>query len=66
MKQYKTKAKKPLTEAQKQEIAKKKKDNLFKKKIRDTFVNMGFMYFPSANREFKIGHRLVELDYVFI
>ena len=27
---------------------------------------MGFTYFPSVNKEFKIGHRKVELDYIFL
>lgn len=66
MKQRKTKARKPLTEEQKKIQAKKRKDAAFKRKIRDTFSNMGFTYLPSANKEFKIGYRVVELDYVFL
>lgn len=66
MKQPRSKAKRPLTEEQKQALAKKRKDGIFKRKIRDTFGNMGFTYFSTANKEFKIGHRVVELDYVFV
>ena len=55
-----------LTEAQKKERAKKIRDAAFKRKIRDAFINMGFTYFPTAHNEFKIGHRKVELDYVFV
>lgn len=66
MKQRKAKARKLLTEEQKQAQAKKRKDAAFKRKIRDTFSNMGFMYLSSANKELKIGRRVVELDYVFL
>lgn len=66
MKPSKPRKRRPLTEEQKKEQAKKRRDAAFKKKIRDTFCNMGFTYLSSANKEFKIGHRVVELDYVFI
>lgn len=61
----KKKAKK-LTEEQKKELAKKKRDSSFRSKIRRTMVDSGFTYFPTANKEFKIGNRVVELDYLFI
>ena len=36
-----------LTEAQKKDIAKKKKETAFKRKIRTTFTDMGFTYLQS-------------------
>ena len=66
MKKVRAKKKRPLTEEQRLEISRKRKEAAFKRRIRDTFCNMGFTYFSSANKEFKIGHRVVELDYVFI
>lgn len=66
MKRRKVKTKKPLTEEQKKEQIKKRKDTIFKRRIRDTFSNMGFTYLPSANKKFKIGYRDVELDYIFM
>ena len=62
----KKKAKKPLTEEQKKEQARKKKEAAFKRKIKTTFMAAGFSYLPSNGKEFKIGHRVVELDYLFI
>lgn len=55
-----------LTEAQKQEMLIKRRDAAFRKKIRSTFTNMGFVSFSTQNKHFKIGHRIVELDYLFI
>lgn len=55
-----------LTEEQKKELAKKKKDAAFRRKIRNTFGDCGFTYFATANKEFKIGNRVVELDYLFM
>ena len=66
MKSRKAKIKKPLTEEQKKKQIKKRKDTIFKRRIRDTFSNMGFTYLPSAKKEFKIGYRVVELDYIFV
>ena len=57
---------KKLTEEQKKDIAKKKKEAAFRRKIRSTFVDTGFTYFPTVNKEFKIGNRVVELDYLFM
>lgn len=62
----KRKVKKVLTEAQKKELVKKKKEAAFKKKIKTTFVDAGFEYLHTEGKEFKIGHRVVELDYLFI
>lgn len=62
----KQKAKKPLTEAQKADLEKKKKEAAFRRKIRTTFTDAGFSYLSSNGKEFKIGFRVVELDYVFI
>lgn len=61
-----TKKKKVLTEAQKKERLRKRRVSTFRKKIRSTFTNMGFISIPTANKHFKIGHRVVELDYLFI
>ena len=60
------KKKKVLTEAQKKEQIRKRREAAFRKKIRGTFTNMGFISIPTANKHFKIGHRVVELDYLFI
>lgn len=62
----KKKAKKPLTEEQKKEQVRKKKEAAFKRRIRTTFMAAGFSYLPSNGKEFKIGLRVVELDYLFI
>lgn len=57
---------KKMTEEQKQLILKKRRDMAFKKKIRTTFIDSGFTYLRSEGKHFKIGHRVVELDYIFI
>lgn len=62
----KQKAKGLLTEEQKKEQIRKKKEAAFKRKIRTTFMDAGFSYLPSNGKEFKIGFRVVELDYLFI
>lgn len=62
----KRKTKRPLTEEQKKEKLRKRQEMAFRKKIRSTFSNMGFTSIPTTNKEFKIGHRVVELDYLFI
>jgi len=62
----KQKTKKPLTEAQKAGLAKKKKEAAFRRKIKTTFTDAGFSYLSSNGKEFKIGCRAVELDYLFI
>lgn len=60
------KKRKVLTEEQKKEQLRKRREAAFRKKIRSTFTNMGFLSIPTANKHFKIGHRVVELDYLFI
>lgn len=60
------KKKKVLTEEQKKEQLRKRREAAFRKKIRSTFSNMGFVSISTANKHFKIGHRVVELDYLFI
>lgn len=55
-----------LTEEQKLELQKKRKEMAFKKKIRTTFSDAGFTYFSSNNKHFHIGLRVVELDYLFV
>ncbi|MGI6635489.1 MAG: DGQHR domain-containing protein [Christensenellales bacterium] len=60
------KPRKPLTEAQKLDLAKKRKEAAFKRKIRTTFTGAGFTHLRSAGKHFKIGLRVVELDYLFV
>jgi len=55
-----------LTEEQRIAMQKKRKDAAFKKKIRTTFANAGFSSFSTTDKHFSIGHRVVELDYLFI
>lgn len=55
-----------LTEEQKKEIQKKKAEKAFKKKIRTTISGSGFEYFSTEFKEFRIGNRVVELDYLFV
>lgn len=50
----------------KEEKAKRAREVAFRRKIRNTFTDMGFVYLPSANKHFRIGNRVVELDYIFI
>lgn len=64
-----TKKKRPtvkLTEEQKKERNKKRRDAAFRRKIRMTLTNAGFQYFPTTDKHFSIGHRKVELDYLFV
>lgn len=65
MKKTTKKKNKKLTEEQKKDLQKKRKEAAFRRKIRNTIVGMGFTYLSTANKEFKIGYRVVELDYVF-
>lgn len=44
----------------------KRRDAAFRKEIRDSFINAGFVYISTVNKPFVIGRRKVELDYVFI
>ena len=62
----KIKSSRKLTEEQKKEIQKKKAEKTFKKKIRTTISGSGFEYFSTEFKEFKIGNRVVELDYLFV
>lgn len=55
-----------LTEEQRIAMQKKRKDAAFKKKIRTTFANAGFSSFATTDKHFSIGHRVVELDYLFV
>lgn len=57
---------KKLTEEQKIERLKKRKEAEFRKKIRNSFTDAGFIYFPTNYKTFRIGTRDVELDYLFI
>lgn len=58
--------KKRLTPEQKIAQQKKRKDFLFRKKIRSSFADAGFTYFPTVDKHFDIGTRRVELDYLFL
>ena len=64
-KKTKRKARK-LTPEQKLIQKKKRKEAAFRRKIKGSFVDAGFTFFPTVNKEFKIGNRVVELDYVFM
>lgn len=55
-----------LTEEQKQEKLKKRKETEFRRKIRSSFTDAGFVYIPTNYKTFHIGTRDVELDYLFI
>ena len=57
---------KKLTAEQKLEQQKKRKEFAFRKKIRSSFIDAGFTYFPTVDKHFSIGNRIVELDYLFI
>lgn len=58
--------KKKMTEEQRKELQRKRSEAAFRRKIRNTLIDMGFIYFATANKNFKIGYRIVELDYLFI
>ena len=66
MKKRRKKAPVKLTEEQKKERIKKRKEAEFRRKIRNSFTDAGFMYFPTNYKTFRIGNRDVELDYLFI
>lgn len=55
-----------LTPEQKEAQAKKRKEAAFRRKIKSSFIDTGFTFFSTVNKEFKIGNRVVELDYVFM
>lgn len=55
-----------LTPEQKEAQAKKRREAIFRRKIKGSFVDAGFLFFPTVNKDFKIGNRTVELDYVFM
>lgn len=57
---------KKLTEEQKKELLRKRKETEFRKKIRNSFTDAGFIYFPTNYKTFRIGTRDVELDYLFV
>lgn len=62
----KKRLKKKMTEEQKKLLLKKRQEKAFKKKIITTFSDAGFTYLRSEGKHFPIGHRTVELDYIFI
>jgi len=57
---------KKLTTEQKLAQQKKRKELAFRKKIRSSFTDAGFIYFPTLDKHFTIGTRTVELDYLFL
>lgn len=58
--------KKKLTAEQKAAQLKKRKVLAFRKKIRSSFTDAGFIYFSTLDKHFPIGTRTVELDYLFL
>ena len=58
--------KKKLTAEQKAAQLKKRKVLAFRKKIRSSFTDAGFTYFSTLDKNFPIGPRTVELDYLFL
>ncbi|WP_058301063.1 DGQHR domain-containing protein [Gorillibacterium timonense] len=56
------KKRKKLTEEQ----LVKRRDAAFRKKIRTTFTNAGFIYLNTLNKHQKIGSRVIEVDAVFL
>jgi len=66
MKKRGKKTPKKLTEEQKKELLRKRKETEFRKKIRNSFTDAGFIYFPTNYKTFRIGNRDVELDYLFV
>lgn len=61
-----SKVTKKLTPEQKAERQKKRKEAAFRRKIKNSFISAGFLHIPTVNKEFKIGTRKVELDYLFL
>lgn len=55
------KKKKVLSEKQIQQ----RKDNSFRRKLRNIFINAGFEHINTTNKELSIGHRTVEIDHIF-
>jgi len=55
------KKKKTLTEDQIQ----RRKDNAFRKKLRNIFISAGFEHINTTYKKFSIGHRTVEIDHIF-
>ena len=60
------KQKKKLTPEQKEEQQKKRREAAFRKKIKNTFTDSGFVYCQTEGKHFSIGLRTVELDYLFV
>lgn len=49
-----------------EEIKKARLSRNFRNSIKNTFIMAGFKYLNTQNKHFKIGHRTVELDFIFI
>ena len=49
-----------------EEIKKARLSRKFRNSIKNTFIMAGFKYLNTQNKHFKIGHRTVELDFIFI
>lgn len=59
----KNNSKSPKTQ---KEIQEKRKKNTLKRKIKSVFQGAGFIWVPTNDHEFFIGHRRVEIDALFI
>lgn len=55
-----------ISEKDKEKKSKNIKKSMFKRKIKTTFINMGFIYLDSENKHTKIGNRDVEIDSIFL
>ena len=49
-----------------EEIKKAISSRIFRNSIKNTFIMAGFEYLNTLNKHFKVGHRTVELDFIFI
>lgn len=49
-----------------EEIKKAILSRIFRNSIKNTFIMAGFEYLNTLNKHFKVGHRTVELDFIFI
>ncbi len=60
-----SRAAKKMTPQEKEKLEISRKNAEFRKKIRNTFSGSGFTYYPTVEKHFSIGSRMVELDYLF-
>lgn len=50
----------------KEELARARRNRIFKSKIRTTFTSAGFLRLKTENKHNKIGNRVIEIDEVFV